>query len=310
MINGNLAPHRDQLQQDGVETWAILPYYSPQDTNEQTLDQLVATAEISASLFDHTIVIADGKPIDKSELPAGVECVSLASHLGKAATIREGIRQVTANSDDDRDLLVQIDTDFDQDPMDATRFLHRYAELRDRDHQPTLLIGNRYHNMPENLIRYRIGLLAMNTAISRENGYRKMTDFQSGFRAYTLDLAKTFTNLGESYMFGIEAEQTVLSMAQGARIEPVPLSKSRLRTASTTAVKWIENLNGMLDHAKRFSGKSGEYGHMQDIWEALDKVSGAMQERKDAKVTIPVAGIDREFFFYMSDSENYTLVHS
>ncbi len=300
----------ERLHQDGLETWAILPYYSPTDTNEQSIVQLSATAEIATSIFDHTIVVADGKPMSKEELPVGVDHINLDTHLGKAAAIREGIYQVTSQSTDARDLVVQIATDFDQNPWDALRFLHRYTELRKRGHEPTLLIGDRYHHMPENLIRYRLGLLAMNTALSRENGYRKTSDFQSGFRAYTADLAETYADLGDSYMFGIEAEQTVLSMAQGARIEPVFLTRSRLRTASTAAIKWIENMNGMVDHSDKFSTKSGKYGKLTQVWEALDTVSDAMLERKDAKVIIPVAGVDREFFFYMSDDENYTLVHS
>jgi len=300
----------ERLIKKGIETWALLPFYSFPTDCPQSVEKLKKTAETVAAFVNHVVVVNDGvKGLTKDQLPRGADLYRLDTHLGKAAAIREGVFQISQRVRSERDLIIQADADFDQDPRDTVIFLNRYEELSRREHQPTLLIGDRYHNSPDNLIRYRRDLLAINRGIISEAGYRIGTgDLQSGFRAYSVDLAKMFGNTGKSYRYGIEVEQAIIAMAKKVNVESVFLSTSRIRTASTDALKWIENFAGILDHTKDFGGEKGQGGNLIKVWTALEIALNAMQERKDVKVTIPVAGQSREFYFFMPDEKNYTVV--
>ncbi len=298
----------ERLGERGIETWALVPFYAYPEDAEQSATALRGTVEAVQPMVDHVVVVNDGTTLTEGDVPGFVDFYGLDSHLGKAAAIREGAYQIVRRSKSDRDLIVQVDADFDQEPRDTIRFLARYAELARRAHQPRLLIGDRYHNMPGNLIRYRRDWLAINRTLAGEAGYRSVADLQSGFRAYTVDLGAEFARCGNAYRYGIEAEQAVIAMANHADVESIYLTASRVRDASTDALKWLENFAAMLDHSEAFGDRSGEYGQLRRLWKAFDKIMAAIQERRDLRVKVPILGVEREFYFYMPDDNRYTVV--
>lgn len=291
-----------RLRENKAEIWALMSYYSFPIDAPQSVDKLLNTINTVRPFVDHIVVVNDGGSLTQEKIPKDIKFIQINTHIGKAAAFREGYRYIVGKSNNPKDLIIQTDTDFDQNPSDVSLFIQKYSELISRKYKKILILGDRYHNIPENRIRFRQDILAINRALTRKFNYFDIADIQTGFRAYSLNLAQDFLNCGDSYRYGLEAEQTIIALKNSAKIFNVYLSASRLRFASTDPDKWIENTNAILDHSFEFINSKNS--DLFNYFSAIEKVNEAMSKRQDVCVNID----GTKYYFYQNEPQKYTVV--
>jgi hypothetical protein len=303
MVKAELSPvYTERLEKAKIETYALMSFYSFPADAPQSIEKLLATIETVKPLVNHIVVVNDGGAILKNQIPDYVKFIDINAHIGKAAAFREGYRYIVGKSNNPKDVIIQTDTDFDQNPEDTSLFIQKYSELIERGNKKILLIGDRYHNMPENRVRYRQDILAINRDLTRQFNYTGIADIQSGFRAYNVGLAQEFVNSGNSYRYGLEAEQTTIALINKSDIQNVYLSSSRLRTASTDPDKWIENTYAILSHSRKLN-ENPNY-KLTAYLMSIEKANEAMIKRQDARVNI----CGKEYYFFLSAPQKYSVV--
>jgi len=130
-------------------------------------------------------------------------------NLGKGAALRDGIRAATAR---DAGVLVTIDADGQHPPEDIPRLLRPIAEGR-----ADLVLGarKRDHSMP--ISRRFTNWLSASLA-SRIGGQR-VSDAQTGFRAFTREVAERVQPAGDRYEY--EANFLLDALRAGFRVVSV-----------------------------------------------------------------------------------------
>ena len=191
-----------------VKSVAIIPAYN----EEVALGSIILR---TLQYVDKVIIVNDGsddKTVDVARL-AGAEIINHASNLGKGEALKSGFSAIG-----DADVVVTIDADGQHNPDEIPSLIKPVVE-----EGADLVNGSRYMNGPEeNTPAYRrIGQQVLDNATNISAGI-KVTDSQSGFRAFSPAACKVFRFHDTG--FAIESEMLVDVAEAGLKIVEVPIT--------------------------------------------------------------------------------------
>lgn len=154
---------------------------------------------------DHVIVVDDGSIDDTAEIAriAGAEVIRHPKNKGKGEAIKTGFYAAFNNG---TKIIVTIDADGQHDPDEIPKVVAPISSLG-----VNMVIGSRYlngNNIP--FIRH-MGQKVLDRMTNLNSGV-KVSDTQSGFRAFDIDTAKKFS-FGEN---GLSIESQMLAEAASA----------------------------------------------------------------------------------------------
>ena len=191
-----------------VKSVAIIPAYN----EEVALGSIILR---TLQYVDEVIIVNDGsddKTVDVAKL-AGAEIINHATNLGKGEALKSGFSAIG-----DADVVVTIDADGQHNPDEIPSLIKPIIE-----DGADLVNGSRYMNGPEeNTPAYRrVGQQVIDNATNISAGI-KVTDSQSGFRAFSPAACKVFRFYDTG--FGIESEMLVDVAEAGLKIVEVPIT--------------------------------------------------------------------------------------
>ena len=191
-----------------VKSVAIIPAYN----EEVALGSIILR---TLQYVDEVIIVNDGsddKTVDVAKL-AGAEIINHATNLGKGEALKSGFSAIG-----DADVVVTIDADGQHNPDEIPSLIKPIIE-----DGADLVNGSRYMNGPEeNTPAYRrVGQQVLDNASNISAGI-KVTDSQSGFRAFSPAACKVFRFYDTG--FGIESEMLVDVAEAGLKIVEVPIT--------------------------------------------------------------------------------------
>lgn len=191
-----------------VKSVAIIPAYN----EEVALGSIILR---TLQYVDEVIIVNDGsddKTVDVARL-AGAEIINHATNLGKGEALKSGFSAIG-----DADVVVTIDADGQHNPDEIPSLIKPIIE-----DGADLVNGSRYMNGPEeNTPAYRrVGQQVLDNATNISAGI-KVTDSQSGFRAFSPAACKVFRFYDTG--FGIESEMLVDVAEAGLKIVEVPIT--------------------------------------------------------------------------------------
>ena len=191
-----------------VKSVAIIPAYN----EEVALGSIILR---TLQYVDEVIIVNDGsddKTVDVAKL-AGAEIINHATNLGKGEALKSGFSAIG-----DVDVVVTIDGDGQHNPDEIPSLIKPIIE-----DGADLVNGSRYMNGPEeNTPAYRrVGQQVLDNATNISAGI-KVTDSQSGFRAFSPAACKVFRFYVTG--FGIESEMLVDVAEAGLKIVEVPIT--------------------------------------------------------------------------------------
>lgn len=191
-----------------VKSVAIIPAYN----EEVALGSIILR---TLQYVDEVIIVNDGsddKTVEVARL-AGAEIINHATNLGKGEALKSGFSAIG-----DADVVVTIDADGQHNPDEIPSLIKPVIE-----DGADLVNGSRYMNGPEeNTPAYRrVGQQVLDNATNISAGI-KVTDSQSGFRAFSPAACKVFRFYDTG--FGIESEMLVDVAEAGLKIVEVPIT--------------------------------------------------------------------------------------
>lgn len=194
----------------GAVITAVIPAYN----EERTIAQVVEESRRHAS---EVLVVDDGSEDATADLAmrAGASIIRIPRNSGKGNALSIGMSTAAKNGSD---VIVCLDGDGQHDPDDIPRIVQPIL-----DDKADMVIGSRFLRMEsKDLIPAyrRMGQNVLTYATNLGNVV-KITDSQSGFRAFKKDIVTAF-EYNESGM-GIESEMARSAASMGIRIEEVPI---------------------------------------------------------------------------------------
>jgi glycosyltransferase involved in cell wall biosynthesis len=165
---------------------------------------------------DQVIVIDDGSHDNtaKAATAAGAIVISHDTNSGYGAAIKSCLKSAKANA---ADILVVLDGDGQHNPDEIPRLLA--PVLRE---EADLIIGSRFLTNETNMPRYRKFGINVITQLFNFGSKTKVSDAQSGFRAYSKKIFEDLA-LSENGM-SISIETIEETRRKGAIISEVPIS--------------------------------------------------------------------------------------
>ncbi|KKG83982.1 glycosyltransferase family 2 protein [Methanosarcina mazei] len=188
---------------------AILPAYN----EEVSIGSIVLLTKLYA---DNVIVIDDGSTDLTADIArkAGAEVVSHGANRGKAEAIKTGF---TAAADLGADIIVTMDSDGQHNPADIPNLVAPIIKGN-----AEMVNGSRYLNYPgKNSPVYCRAGQTMQDTTAKMNFNLKITDTQSGFRAYAASTKSIFRFSGKKT--AIENEMLADAGRSGIRIAEVEI---------------------------------------------------------------------------------------
>lgn len=186
----------------------ILPAY-----NEEV--SVASMILLSSKYADEVIVIDDGSTDRTSEVSemAGATVLHHDTNRGKGAALKTGF-----NYAKDFDIIVTIDADGQHNPSEIPDVIKPIV-----DGKADIVNGSRYINgHDKNTPKYRrVGQTVLDTATNIASGV-KLTDTQSGFRAFSSDSFKHFNFDPDG--FGIESDMLIEASNNHLRITEVEIT--------------------------------------------------------------------------------------
>jgi len=175
-----------------------------------------AVIERTRAVMPDVLVVDDGsEDINLAEHYAGtgIEVIRHPRNMGKGAALLTAIRTLAPRG---YDYMITLDADAQHDPEDIPRFL----PLLERNDW-TLVAGVRDFSVPNVPGRSKFGRAFSNFWFFVETG-RKISDSQSGFRAYPLQYVSKIKCSSLHYTF--ETELLTRCMWAGLELAEVPIS--------------------------------------------------------------------------------------
>ena len=167
-------------------------------------------------ITDSIIVCDDGSSDMTSEIAKnlGVIVISHKKNMGYGAAIRTIFeKSVEIGSD----ILVTFDADGQHRIEDVSRVLHPLE-----NNEADIVIGSRFLGKQSNVPNYRKLGIKVITQVTNSSIKTKLTDSQSGFRAYSKQVLSKIS-LSEIGM-GISTEILIKASNEGLRITEVPIT--------------------------------------------------------------------------------------
>jgi glycosyltransferase involved in cell wall biosynthesis len=212
MVNSQTLSSREKVtaaDNDRSPVLCILPAYN----EEVSIGSIVLKAK---RYVDRVIVVDDGSSDETAEVAslAGANVIRHEKNLGKGAAIKSGLeyaRNLNARA------LVLLDSDGQHDPDEIPMVLKPVI-----NNEADFVNGSRFLKDVNNIPKYRRIGQEILTLATNFGGQLKITDSQSGFRAFSrVCLKKIKVN---SNGFGIESEMLMEAAGAGLRIMEVPIS--------------------------------------------------------------------------------------
>jgi glycosyltransferase involved in cell wall biosynthesis len=206
---GNLHPDCSSSHADSITV--VIPAYN----EERTIGQIVRIAKQHAN---DVIVVDDGSDDSTGEfaVDAGAKVIRIPNNSGKGHALGIGLSTAAMNGSS---VVVCLDADGQHDPADIPRIVQPIV-----DGKADMVIGSRFLSLESKnqIPAYRkIGQNILTTATNFGSSV-KITDSQSGYRAFTKETARGFS-YSETGM-GIESEMIRNAVGSGARIQEVSIA--------------------------------------------------------------------------------------
>ena len=167
-------------------------------------------------ITDSIIVCDDGSSDMTSEIAKnlGVIVISHKKNMGYGAAIRTIFEK---SAEIGSDILVTFDADGQHRIEDVSRVLHPLE-----NNEADIVIGSRFLGKQSNVPNYRKLGIKVITQVTNSSIKTKLTDSQSGFRAYSKQVLSKIS-LSEVGM-GISTEILIKASSEGLRITEVPIT--------------------------------------------------------------------------------------
>ena len=167
-------------------------------------------------ITDSIIVCDDGSSDMTSEIAKnlGVIVISHKKNMGYGAAIRTIFEK---SAEIGSDILVTFDADGQHRIEDISRVLHPLENS-----EADIVIGSRFLGKQSNVPNYRKLGIKVITQVTNSSLKTKLTDSQSGFRAYSKQVLSKIS-LSEIGM-GISTEILIKASSKGLRITEVPIT--------------------------------------------------------------------------------------
>ncbi|MDL2246251.1 glycosyltransferase family 2 protein [Methanobrevibacter sp. OttesenSCG-928-K11] len=192
-----------------MKSIAIIPAYN----EEVAIGSIVLR---SLKYVDDVLIVDDGSQDKTNEIAklAGAETITHVENLGKGMGLKSGFQAIG----DKYDIIVTIDGDGQHNPDEIPNIIKPIIE-----NGADFVNGSRYMNGPEeNTPAYRrVGQQVLDTATNISAGI-KITDSQSGFRAFSKEAIKCFRFKDTG--FGIESEMLADAADNNLKIVEIPIT--------------------------------------------------------------------------------------
>jgi len=200
-------------------------YQTPQTTRPTIVagipayneEQFIAEVVRKARRFaDEVIVVDDGSRDGTSEAAkaAGAVVINHGVHKGYGESIKSCFEVMKLNT---ADVLVVLDGDGQHDPDDIPQLLAPIFSG-----EADVVVGSRFLGGQTNMPRYRKFGIKVITFLCNFGSRVKVSDAQSGFRAYSKKVLDTLTITGSG--MGASAEVIMKIREKGFSIKEVPIS--------------------------------------------------------------------------------------
>jgi glycosyltransferase involved in cell wall biosynthesis len=197
--------------------------------------------------YSDVLVVDDGSTDNTSNLAkkSGAYVIKHVNNAGKGAAIKSGLNKAI---NDGYDIIILMDGDGQHNP-------HHIPQLISDMDNLSIVIGSRFKNgVPKNMPKQRKLSNKITTKIIQYITGYKITDSQSGFRAFSSDIAKHFLEIRyDDYVY--ESEMLYRAFKNNIRIKEVSIpaiysvEKSHIKTKH--ALNYIiYTLSRLIDNIK------------------------------------------------------------
>jgi len=188
---------------------AVIPCYN-------TASHIAEVVTKTLLYVDQVIVVDDGSTDDTAKVArkAGAQVISHDRNIGYGAAIRTCFREAQRNYND---ILITIDGDGQHNPDEIPQVLFPILK-----NEADLVIGSRFLDINSSIPTYRrLGIKAITLLYNLGSGV-KVSDAQSGFRAYSRKILDAFT-VTENGM-GVSVELLIMARRKDFRIKEIPIT--------------------------------------------------------------------------------------
>lgn len=190
---------------------ALIPAYNEGESIKNIIS-------LTRKYVDHIIVCNDGSSDKTADIVSkmNVDLVNHMKNIGKGQALRTLFKEATKYNPD---IIVTLDGDGQHDPLEIPRLLKEIVY-----NKSDVVIGSRFlQGSVTDITRVRsFGLKTINL-LERLLFNFKISDTQSGFRAFSNSAFQIFSNSRE-IGYGTEMEQNILAHKYGLQISEVPVT--------------------------------------------------------------------------------------
>jgi len=221
-----------RLNLSGLSLSVIVPVY-----NEQGFIKTVLERVNGCGTPCQIVVVDDGSTDGTREILRGIEGITLVEHarnMGKGAAVRTALAHVTG------DVILIQDADLEYDPRDYPKLLEPIADGR-----ADVVYGSRFSGSGPHRVLFFWHMLGNRvlTLLSNMLTNLNLTDMETGYKAFTVDIAKRLV-IREN-RFGFEPEFTARIAGMKARIFEVGISYSGRIYAEGKKITWKDGISAI-----------------------------------------------------------------
>jgi len=201
-----------------MKTAAVIPAYMEQDTVADVIRK-------TKQYVDYTVAVDDGSIDDTYKNAQGADLV-----IRHPVNMNKGFAMITgidAAIREDADIIITIDADGQHDPEDIPKFI---SAIKEEGYDIVFGCRGLNKNMPA-VLRFGNWFLTYSTYLL--HGI-KVSDTQSGYRAFTADAYKKIRWTSRDYR--VETEMIINTAKNRLKYSEIPISTRYLNTYKGTTV--------------------------------------------------------------------------